>query len=197
MIAVAVFALAIVATPREWFGVYALAAGLLVGLAVVARIRPAWIARRLVIELPLLVFVLVLPLVATGTRIEVAGLSLSVAGLWGAWATLAKATLSLIATLILVATTEPRRIVLAFDELRLPRQLTAIMSLMVRYIEVIADEFERARIARASRGFETRGLRSWRVLAASIGRLFVRSHGRGERVHLAMLARGYQQPGST
>lgn len=196
MLCLIAFALAIVATPREWFGVYAVAAGLLAALIVVAGIPFRWITKRMVIEVPLLVFALLMPLVATGPRIDVGFLSLSVAGIWGAWAMLAKATLALVATLIMVATTPPRRIILAFEHLGLPRQLTAIMVLMLRYIEVIADEFERVRIARASRGFEVRGVRAWVLLARSIGTIFVRSYGRGERIHLAMLSRGYREPGS-
>lgn len=47
------------------------------------------------------------------------------------------------------------------------------------------------RIARQSRGFQASGPRSWPVLAASAGTLFIRSYERGERVHLAMLSRGY------
>ena len=34
-------------------------------------------------------------------------------------------------------------------------------------------------------------MRAWPVLAASSGALFVRSYERGERVHLAMLSRGF------
>ena len=192
-----VFALGVVATPREWYGVYALAAGLLVALIGVARIRPRWIVRRLAIEVPVVVFTLVLPFVATGPRIDVGGLSMSVAGIWGAWAMLAKSTLALVATLIVVATTAPRRIVLAFEQLGLPRQLTAIMALMVRYVEVIADELERAQVARASRGFESRGVRAWGLVARSIGTIFVRTYGRGERIHLAMVARGHQKQGAS
>lgn len=194
LVCLIVFALAVVATPREWFGVYALAAGLLAALIVVARVPPLWIAKRLVVETPFVVFALVLPLVATGPRVDVGALSLSVAGLWGAWAILAKATLALVATLIVVATTEPRRLVAAFEHLGLPRQLTEIMAFMLRYVEVIADEFERARIARLSRGFQARGVRAWGLLARSVGTVFVRSYGRGERIHLAMLARGHREP---
>jgi cobalt/nickel transport system permease protein len=47
------------------------------------------------------------------------------------------------------------------------------------------------RVARASRGFSSRSVRAWPALAASTGALFIRSYERGERVHLAMLARGY------
>ena len=47
------------------------------------------------------------------------------------------------------------------------------------------------RTARESRGFQARHLGHARVLAASAGTLFIRSYERGERVHLAMLSRGF------
>jgi cobalt/nickel transport system permease protein len=62
---------------------------------------------------------------------------------------------------------------------------------MIRYGDVITDEMRRMRIARESRGFEARGVRHWGVLAKSAGALFIRSYERGERVHLAMVSRGY------
>ena len=75
--------------------------------------------------------------------------------------------------------------------LRLPSMLVQIATFMLRYLNVVTDEMERMRVARASRGFDAKGLRHWRVLANSAGALFIRSYERGERVHLAMLSRGY------
>jgi cobalt/nickel transport system permease protein len=63
---------------------------------------------------------------------------------------------------------------------------------MLRYMNVVNDEMERMRIARASRGFEASGVQHWKVLGHSAGALFIRSYERGERVHLAMISRGYQ-----
>ncbi len=62
---------------------------------------------------------------------------------------------------------------------------------MIRYGDVITDEMRRMSVARRSRGFEARGVRHWGVLAKSAGALFIRSYERGERVHLAMVSRGY------
>jgi cobalt/nickel transport system permease protein len=66
-----------------------------------------------------------------------------------------------------------------------------IMTFMLRYADVITDEMRRMRIARESRGFEGRDVRQLPVVARSAGALFIRSYERGERVHLAMLSRGY------
>ncbi|WP_211217915.1 cobalt ECF transporter T component CbiQ [Microbacterium luticocti] len=196
LVAVIVFAVIVVATPREWFVAYAGYAAVLVSLLAVARIPVGTVLRRMTIEIPFLVFALLMPLIATGERIDVFGMSLSVAGLWAAWGLLAKATLALLAAVLLVTTTEPRRIVLALESLRLPRVMISIMGFMLRYLDLIADESRRMAIARAARGFSARSPRSWRVLAQAVGALFVRAHARGERVHLAMLARGYSEQGA-
>ena len=80
---------------------------------------------------------------------------------------------------------------LGLQRLRMPALLVQILTFMVRYLEVIAGERERMRIARESRGFVARDIRHLRVVAQSAGALFIRSYERGERVHLAMLSRGY------
>ena len=48
------------------------------------------------------------------------------------------------------------------------------------------------KIARQSRGFLETGIKAWPVIAKSAGALFIRAYERGERIHLAMLSRGYQ-----
>ncbi|MET0713496.1 MAG: cobalt ECF transporter T component CbiQ [Mycetocola sp.] len=195
LISLIVFVVVVVATPRESLYAFAAYGSLMVGLLVIARVSPALVLRRSLIEVPLLAFALLMPLVAQGPRVDVWGASLSVAGLWAAWGVLIKATLALLASIVLVATTEPRRIVLAIESLHMPRQLVSIMGFMVRYLDLIAGEAARMRTARAARGFRPAGLRAWRVIAHGVGALFIRSHARGERVHLAMLARGYDETG--
>jgi cobalt/nickel transport system permease protein len=132
-----------------------------------------------------------MPFVAQGPRTEVLGLSLSVEGLWGAWNILVKATLGLTATLLLTATTPMTGILAGLDRLRVPRAFTAIAGFMIRYADVVAGDMRRMRIARVSRGHDPRWLWQARAVASSAGALFVRSYERGERVHAAMLARGY------
>ncbi|TGB15120.1 cobalt ECF transporter T component CbiQ [Streptomyces sp. MZ04] len=185
------FVLVVVATPREavWaFGGYALLIG---AVARAARTPVLFVLKRLAVEVPFVAFALLLPFVAEGPRTDVLGLSLSESGLWGAWNILAKGTLGVAASVLLAATTELREVLLGLQRLRMPPLLVQIASFMLRYGEVITAELRRMRIARESRGFEARGPRSWGVLAKSAGALFIRSYERGERVHLAMLSRGY------
>jgi cobalt/nickel transport system permease protein len=61
----------------------------------------------------------------------------------------------------------------------------------VRYADVITGEMRRMKIARESRAFEGNARAQLSVVATSAGALFIRSYERGERVHLAMLSRGY------
>jgi cobalt/nickel transport system permease protein len=62
---------------------------------------------------------------------------------------------------------------------------------MIRYADVVGSELRRMRVARESRGFQARHLGALKVLGPAAGSLFIRSYERGERVHLAMLSRGY------
>jgi cobalt/nickel transport system permease protein len=185
------FVLAVVATPREAFWAFGLYALLLGGLAVLGRVPPAVLARRLVIETPFLAFAVFLPVVGRGQRVEVLGVPLAVEGLWGAWNIVAKGTLGVAASAILAATTPVAELLAGLDRLRLPRVLTTIAGFMVRYGDVIAGEVRRMRIARISRGHDPRWIWQARAVAASAGTLFIRSYERGERVYLAMVSRGY------
>lgn len=191
IVATLVFVLAVVATPHQAyaaFGAYALLLG--VGLGA-AGIPAAATARHLVIEVPFVLFAVMLPFVAGGEQVQVWGLGLSVPGLEGAWNLLAKATLGVVASLVLAATTTPQALVQALQRLRMPHLLVSIIAFMIRYAEIVVAELSRMRVARESRAFVGRGPRAWPVLARSAGALFIRCYERGERVHLAMLSRGY------
>ncbi|MEU3738554.1 MULTISPECIES: cobalt ECF transporter T component CbiQ [unclassified Streptomyces] len=189
--AVFCFVIVVVSTPREamWaFGLYALLLGT---VAYASRVPLPFLLKRLLIEVPFVAFAVLMPFVAEGERVDVLGMSLSVNGLWGAWNVLAKGTLGVAASVLLASTTELRSLLLGLQRLKLPPLLVQIASFMIRYGDVIADEMRRMKIARESRGFEARGVRQWGVLAKSAGALFIRSYERGERVHLAMVSRGY------
>ncbi|MEU3313260.1 cobalt ECF transporter T component CbiQ [Streptomyces sp. NPDC048387] len=185
------FVIVVVSTPREAMWAFGLYAVLLAAVAVAARIPAGFLLRRLLIEVPFVLFAVLMPFVSQGERVDVLGMSLSVSGLWGAWNVLAKGTLGVAASVLLASTTELRALLLGLQRLKLPPLLVQIASFMIRYGDVITDELRRMSIARRSRGFEARGIQHWGVLAKTAGALFIRSYERGERVYLAMVSRGY------
>ncbi|KQW49344.1 cobalt ABC transporter permease [Nocardioides sp. Root1257] len=185
------FMIVVVATPRDWYPAFAVYLAVLVGVIAVSRVPPTYLLKRTVVEVPFVLFAVLLPFVATGPQTEVLGVSVSQHGLEAGIALLIKGTLGVLASLTLAATTEPNELLLGLERLHLPQQLVQIMSFMVRYLDVVTGEMQRMRIARESRGFTARNPRHWPVLARSAGALFIRSYERGERVHLAMLSRGY------
>lgn len=186
------FVVAVVATPREAFWAFGIHAALVVAAATAGRLPPVFVLRRLLVEVPFLLFALFLPFIGTGERLEVIGLSLSREGLWAAWNILAKATLGAAASVILAATTQVPDILKGFARLRFPRVLTAMMGFMVRYLDLVIGDLGRMRVAQQSRAYRPRWFGQARALGALAGTLFIRSYERGERVYLAMQARGYR-----
>jgi cobalt/nickel transport system permease protein len=181
----------VVATPRDQVWAFAVYGLVLAALVAVARVPGGTVLRRMVIEVPFVVFALLLPFVALGDRIEVLGVGVSVEGLLGGWNVLAKGTLGVVAAVLLSATTRPRDLLVGLQRLRVPALLVTIVAFMVRYLDVVVDDMRRMALARAARGFEARHLGHLPVVARGAGALFVRSFERGERVHLAMVSRGF------
>jgi cobalt/nickel transport system permease protein len=186
------FVFAVVSTPREAFWVFALDATIVLAVARLARLPIRTLLRRLSVELPFLAFALFLPIVGRGERVDVLGVPLSVAGLWGAWNILAKGTLGVAASVVLATTTPMPEIVRGLHRLRVPSAFVDIFSFMVRYADVVTGELRRMRVARESRGHDPRWIWQARAVASTAGTLFVRSYERGERVYLAMASRGYE-----
>jgi cobalt/nickel transport system permease protein len=83
--------------------------------------------------------------------------------------------------------------------LRLPAALVSIVAFMYRYLFVLADEALRLMRARASRsgvaaGTKAGGSLAWRgrVAGGLVGNLTLRAFERSERIHDAMVARGFK-----
>lgn len=181
----------VVATPREAFPVFAGYLLLLAAIWVVAGIPPGWMARRALIEAPFVVLAVLLPFAGSAPRVEWLGLDLSVPGLLAAWNILVKGTLGVLTSLTLASTTPLRELLLGLQRLHAPPLVVTIATLMLRYVDVIVGEAARMRLARISRGHDPRFLWQVGATARGVGALFVRSYERGERVHLAMLSRGW------
>lgn len=189
------FVLTVVATPREWYPVFGGYLALLLGVVLLARVPLTYLLPRMVVEVPFLVFAALMPFVAEGSRVVVPlggwEVSLSESGLLAAWGLVAKGTLGVLASLTLAATTEPADVLRGLQRLRMPDLVVQIMGFMIRYLDVVTSDLGRMVTAMRSRGVDPRSPRHWPALARTLGALFVRSYERGERVHLAMLSRGY------
>jgi cobalt/nickel transport system permease protein len=92
---------------------------------------------------------------------------------------------------VLAWTTPAPDILRGAERLGAPRALTAIAGFALRYLQLLLDELRRMRLARAQRGDDARWLWQAQGLGQTLAALAVRSFERGERVHAAMLARGY------
>jgi cobalt/nickel transport system permease protein len=196
LLALVSFVVAVVATPSRALWAVAALAGVAVTAVVVARLPVRVLARRLVIEVPFLVFALALPLVGRSPRVELPGLlrigpTVSVAGSWAAWGIVSKALLAGAVAVVLAWSTPVADVLQGLERLRVPRVITAIAGFMVRYADVVSDELDRLQMARVSRGDDPRWWWQGRAVAATVGATFVRSFERGERVQRAMLARGW------
>ena len=179
VLATILFVLAVALVPRgELVWPYAIDGALLLAAAILARTSPRMLAGRLAMEAPFVLFVVVLPLV-------------SPEGGWLAVGILCKATLAVLATGVLAWTTTSPEILRGAERLGLPRQLVAIMGFALRYFSVVTEELRRMRLARVQRGDRARWIWQSRAATRGVGALAVRTLERGERVHTAMLARGY------
>lgn len=103
----------------------------------------------------------------------------------------AKNSLAFLAMMVLVNVTPFRKLLAAMRRLGMPPVLVSTLQFMYRYLHVLADELDRMVQARRSRTFRRSGRLDWGLLTALIGVLFLRAFERGERVHCAMIARGW------
>lgn len=189
--AVLAFVVAVAMTPRTALWAFALDGVALLVVARVARVPYRFLFSRMLVVLPFVLFALLLPFIAEGERTTVLGVGVAVEGLWGMATILSRSLLGVAASVLLAATTEVPRILRGLERLRVPPVLTAIAAFMLRYLEVVSGELGRMRRAMTARGYDPRWLWQARPVAASAGALFIRSYERGERVHAAMLARGW------
>ena len=156
LVALVAFMLAVVATPIDRYAVFAGWAVVLLVVVAVSQVPPTYLARRMVVEVPFVVFALLLPFIATGPRTELFGLTVSHPGLVAAAGLLMKGTLGVLAALTLAATTEPDDVLRGLQRLRVPDPLVQIMGFMVRYLDVVTGEMGRMLTAMRSRGYDPR-----------------------------------------
>lgn len=113
----------------------------------------------------------------------------------GTWVIVAsiliKNSLAFGALFALAHTTSHQEMLVGLGRLGLPRPIVATLQFMHRSLFILKDELERMTRARRSRSFARHPWTQWGSLAGLLGRLFLRSFERSERVHSAMLSRGW------
>jgi len=159
-------------------------------LAALGGVPLGYVVKRILVALP---FVLVLgafnPLLDRNTLLRVGDLGIS--GGWLSFASMAlRLALTVAAAVVLVATTGLAGVCRALENLGLPQVFVQQIGLLHRYSFVLAEESGRMLRARELRANgRTLNLREFGTLA---GHLLLRTWDRARRIHLAMLARGFE-----
>jgi cobalt/nickel transport system permease protein len=159
--------------------------------------RSSWVALPfLLIALPLLFTRPGAPLASV--ELGVVTLTATDQGVREVATILLKSWLSVQVALLLAFTTPFPGLIDALRSLRVPSVMVSIISFMYRYLAVLTGEAARMNRARLSRSAVITGTGGgsirWRagVTGSMVGSLFLRSYERSERIHAAMLARGFQ-----
>lgn len=187
-------AFAFIVVSLSGFGSQVLALGAASGLVILARLDPIEVARRFIpVNVFIFLLALILPWSVPGQVLFSLGpLHVTVEGLRKAASIAIKCNSIVLANMALLSTSTVFSLAHALSHLRVPQKLVLLFFFAWRYLHVLDEEFERLLRALAARGFEPRmDLRTYRAYANLLGILFLRGFDRGERVHWAMLCRGF------
>mgnify|MGYP001027017434 FL=1 len=194
LVAALLLVLGVVATPPLAAVEFGLLTALVLAAATIARLPLGRILVRSAAVLPIAgTIALLTPLQHAGGSWNAGGLAAAWTGGAGvvAWGIISKAWLSALTMVLLAATTKSADLLAALRRLRVPDVFVMLLSFIARYVTVLGGQLRSLRIAVASRAPHLRGRALLGSLGSIAGNLFVRSYERGERVHQAMLARGY------
>lgn len=182
-----------VSAPLALWPVHVACVAVLAAVAALARVPPRtiWGRARPILLLVGLVAIL-LPFVRRGGPAHALGpLTVHEAGLAVLGTVVIKALVGTLSAIVLAATTAFPAVLRALEALRVPRLLVLVAGLMYRYLFVVVEEVARMRAGLAARGYRPRSAFGAGALGRLAAALFLRTYGRGERVHRAMLSRGY------
>jgi cobalt/nickel transport system permease protein len=172
-------------------------AALFVGLAAAGGRGGLGLLRRALPLVPFALFVaLTLPFSLAGRpvftlHLGVVDLTASAEGLARAGEALVRAGTSIAGLLVLSGTTVPTDLFQGLIALRVPRAFVLVLALVHRYLFLVGNELSRLVRGARARGFRLRDARAVPRLGTMAGALLARSVARSERVHHAMLARGF------
>lgn len=195
ILCVVLFVFAIALTPNGQWWTWAVYAAALAGIIILSRVTLPVLLKRVAVEFVFIGTVLLGTLFHDGGEVlwSWGQLRITSQGLTVLGSVTLKALLSLLMLNLLTLTTSVSALLHGLVRLRTPPLLVAILASMIRYVGVLITEFNAMRRAAASRNFLVGSRRQQRlVIGNMIGSLFIRTYERGDRVHQAMLSRGYQ-----
>lgn len=117
--------------------------------------------------------------------------SMAVSGGWISFLSiLLRFCLTVTAMLVLIATTGFNSVCMALEKLGMPKIFAVQLLMLYRYIFVLIAEGQRMYRARAIRSFQKRRM-DMKTFTHLVGQLLLRTIDRGQRIHQAMLCRGF------
>ena len=150
--------------------------------------------RRVVaMDLFMLTLICVLPFTTPGEPMfTVFGFGASWQGLSHALLITIKANAVLLVLFSLVATMSASTLGHALAHLKVPEKLVHLLLFMVRYLDVISQEYKKMRRAMQARAFVmATNMHTWKSIGYLFGMLLIRSIDRAERISGAMKCRGF------
>jgi cobalt/nickel transport system permease protein len=162
-----------------------------VALIAVGNLPPGYLARKVLLAAPFAFFIGIFnPFLDRAVMVHLGPVSLS--GGWVSFASIMiRFVLTVSAALILIAGTGLNAVCLGLEKLGAPRSFVVQLLFLYRYIFVLTEEALRLVRARALRSFQGRG-QGFTVFSHMIGQLLLRTLARANRIHLAMLSRGFE-----
>ena len=191
---VVVFLFSVAVAVSNRFVVLMLALGLGLCIVLAARLPIKQLVRRLV---PVNMFIILLwfflPFTFKGEPLFSVGPLVSThEGVLYAARISIKSNAIMVMLIALVASTSILTLGHAMHELRVPKKIVHLFFFTYRYIHVIHREYLRLVSAMKVRGFRPgTNVHTYKTFAYLVGMLLVRSSDRAERVHNAMLCRGF------
>ncbi len=188
----ALFALVVVSSQQ--FSAVLLALLLAFSLVKASKLNIKRTLRRvLAMDLFMLMLICVLPFTTPGEPMfTVFGYAASWTGLRHALLITIKANAVLLVLFSLVATMSASTLGHALAHLKVPDKLVHLLLFMVRYLDVIGQEYKKMRRAMVARAFVMGTNRhTWKMIGYLFGMLLIRSVERAERILAAMKCRGF------
>jgi len=192
-IAVLLVVIGIVLGPPPQLAEIVLLAGLYVTVTLMARLPVRAIFARSFLVLPVAAGIaLFAPLSQVTGELSLESVAEAYQTGWVlSWSIVSKAWLSACAVILLAATTPPPLLFKGLGAMHVPSVFITMLTFLYRYAEVLRGQLSSMRRAIASRGPSVHGTRLVRLYGNLAGAMFVRAYERGERIHAAMLSRGY------